>query len=218
MTSLPRSPFLYAIIDGSMAAGRTLSAWVDLIAGDDRAAVIQWRFKGMPDDEALRGAIELRDATRRAGVLFFVNDRPDIARIVEADGVHVGQDDLAPAEVRALLPETLIGVSTHNAPQFETALASPADYIAVGPVFATASKENPDPVVGLDFVSWAASRTDRPIVAIGGIRASNAASVVGAGARGVSVISELMRSGRPDDAARALCAAIRARPSDNIPR
>ena len=218
MTSLPRSPFLYAIIDASMVAGRTLSTWVDLIAGEDRATVIQWRFKGIPDDGALRGAIELREATRRAGVLFFVNDRPDIAKIVEADGVHVGQDDLAPAEVRALLPGSLIGVSTHNATQFETALASPADYIAVGPVFATASKENPDPVVGLDFVSWAASRTDRPIVAIGGIRASNAASVVGAGARGVSVISELMKADRPDDAARALCAAIRPRPSDNIPR
>jgi len=210
MTGMPRSPFLYVILDASMAAGRSLGEWVDLIAGEDRASIVQWRFKGMPDDDALRGAREIRAATRRAGVLFFVNDRPDIAKIVDADGVHVGQDDLDPAEVRALLPQALVGVSTHNAAQFESALASPADYIAVGPVFATSSKANPDPVVGTEFVSWAASRTDRPIVAIGGIRASNAASIVRAGARGVSVISEVMNARRPDDAARGLRAAIRS--------
>jgi thiamine-phosphate pyrophosphorylase len=191
-----------------MVAGRSLTAWVDLIAGDDRAQLVQWRFKGLADDEALRGAIELREATRRAGVLFFVNDRPDIAKIAGADGVHVGQEDLDPSEVRAMVPDALFGVSTHNETQFETALASPADYIAVGPVFGTTSKANPDPVVGLGFVSWAASRTDRPIVAIGGIRQENAGDVVRAGARGISVISEIMKADRPEGAARAIRAAI----------
>ncbi|HQZ17573.1 MAG TPA: thiamine phosphate synthase [Vicinamibacteria bacterium] len=207
--ALPERPFLYAILDASMLGGRSLTEWVGLIAGEERAAVLQWRFKGLSDGAALDGARELRAATREAGVLFFINDRPDLARMVEADGVHVGQEDLDPADVRRLLPGALIGVSTHNPRQFEAALESPADYIAVGPVFGTATKTNPDPVVGVDFVSWASSRTDRPIVAIGGLKAANAASVVRAGARGLAVISELMKAGDPADASRALAREIR---------
>ncbi len=207
--SLPGSPFLYAIVDASMAGPRSLTDWVKLLAGADLAPVLQWRFKGLPDAAALEGARELRAATREASILFFVNDRPDIARLAEADGVHVGQEDLEPAEVRRLLPDALIGVSTHNARQFDAALESTADYIAVGPVFGTSSKPNPDPVVGVDFVSWAASRTDRPIVAIGGLTESNAASVVRAGARGIAVISELMKARDPRAAARALARQIR---------
>ena len=207
--ALPKTPFLYAILDASMLGSRSLTEWVRLTAGEGRAAVLQWRFKSLTDAEALRGARELRAATREAGVLFFINDRPDIARMVEADGVHVGQEDLDPADARLLLPEALIGVSTHNARQFEAALESPADYIAVGPVFETASKANPDPVVGLEFVSWAASRTTRPIVAIGGLNAGNAAAVAGAGARGLAVISELMKASDPGQAARELAREIR---------
>ena len=207
--AFPKAPFLYAILDASMAGSRSLTEWVSLIAGEDRAPVLQWRFKGFSDAEALAGARELRAATRERGVLFFINDRPDIARMVEADGVHVGQDDLDPADVRLLLPRVLIGVSTHNPRQFEAALGSPADYIAVGPVFGTASKQNPDPVVGVEFVTWAASRTDRPVVAIGGLNASNAASVVRGGASGLAVISELMKAGDPAEAARVLTREIR---------
>lgn len=192
-----------------MAVSRSLTEWVKLVAGVERAPVLQWRFKGLTDAAALEGARELRAATREAGVLLFINDRPDIARMVGADGVHVGQEDLDPKDVRRLLPDALIGVSTHNSRQFEAALESPADYIAVGPVFGTASKADPDPVVGVDFVSWASSRTDRPIVAIGGLTESNAASVVRAGARGVAVISEVMKSPDPGAAARALARQIR---------
>lgn len=206
--SLPKTPFLYAIVDASMTGSRSLTEWVKLIAGTDRAPVLQWRFKGLTDAAALEGARELRAATREAGVLFFINDRPDIARMVEADGVHVGQEDLDPADVRRLLPAALIGVSTHNARQFEEALASPADYIAVGPVFGTSSKANPDPVVGVEFVSWASSRTTRPIVAIGGITSGNAASVVTAGARGIAMISEVMKAQDPDAASRGLARQI----------
>lgn len=207
--ALPETPFLYAIVDASMVGSRSLTEWVRLTAGEDRAAVLQWRFKGLTDAAALRGARELRAATREAGVLLFINDRPDIARMVEADGVHVGQEDLDPADVRLLLPGALIGVSTHNRGEFEAALRSPFDYIAVGPVFRTASKANPDPVVGVEFVSWAASRTTRPIVAIGGLSAQNAASVVRAGARGLAVISELMKAADPLAASRALAGGIR---------
>lgn len=192
-----------------MLGSRSLTEWVRLTAGEGRAAVLQWRFKSLTDAEALEGARELRAATREAGVLFFINDRPDIARIVEADGVHVGQEDLDPADARLLLPEALIGVSTHNARQFEAALESPADYIAVGPVFETASKANPDPVVGLEFVSWASSRTTRPIVAIGGLNAGNATAVARAGARGLAVISELMKASDPGQAASELAREIR---------
>jgi len=207
--ALPKTPFLYAILDASMLGPRSLTEWVKLLAGEGRAAVVQWRFKGLTDALALEGARELRAATREAGVVFFINDRPDIARMVEADGVHVGQQDLDPSDVRQLLPASLIGVSTHNPHQFEAALESSADYIAVGPVFGTTSKANPDPVVGVEFVSWASSRTTRSIVAIGGLTAGNAASVVRAGAMGLAVISELMKARDPGAASRALARQIR---------
>ncbi|MEO8359640.1 MAG: thiamine phosphate synthase [Vicinamibacteria bacterium] len=206
--TVPTAPFLYAIIDASMVGSRSLTDWVRLLAGPDKASLVQWRFKGLTDNEALVGAEELRVATRDAGVLLFINDRPDIARIVGADGVHVGQEDMAPHDVRSLMPEGLIGVSTHNQDQFEKAREAPVDYIAVGPVFATTSKANPDPVVGLSFVAWAAGKTMLPIVGIGGINGGNAAEVIRAGASGVSVISELMKAEDPDAAARALKSAL----------
>lgn len=192
-----------------MAGGRSLTEWVRLLAGPERAAVVQWRFKELTDAVALAGARELRTATREAGVLLFINDRPDVARMIDADGVHVGQDDLEPIDVRALLPNALIGVSTHNRRQFEAALAGPADYIAVGPVFGTTTKPNPDPVAGLEFVSWARAQTTKPIVAIGGLKMGNASEVVRAGAVGIAMISGLMKAERPDVAAAAFFAAIR---------
>lgn len=206
---MPQGPFLYAILDASMVAGRTLTEWVNLVAGEDRATVVQWRFKHLDDAAALAGAREIRAATRAVGAAFFINDRPDIARVVGADGIHVGQEDFDPGEVRALLPDALIGVSTHNPMQFDEALMKPVDYIAVGPVFETASKVNPDPVVGLEFVSWARRRSQRPIVAIGGITLARAPEVVAAGADGLAVISELMKVEAPDAAARAFVSAIR---------
>jgi len=192
-----------------MLGSRAPSEWARLIAGQGRAPLLQWRFKGLTDAEALEGARELRAATRAAGVLLFINDRPDLARIVEADGVHVGQDDLDPAEVRRLLPDALIGVSTHNPEQFEEALRAPVDYIAVGPVFGTSTKANPDPVVGVEFVSWASARTDRPIVAIGGLSEATVPSVVRAGARGLAVISGLLKANDPSEAAIRLANEIR---------
>lgn len=206
---LPTEPFLYPIIDASMVGEHSLSDWAKWLAGPGKAPLVQWRFKGLTDAAALAGARELREATRDLGVLLIINDRPDIARMVEADGVHLGQEDLDPEDARALLPGVLIGVSTHNRAQFETALTSPVDYIAVGPVFETASKANPDPVVGLSFVAWAREQTTKPIVAIGGITGANALAVTQAGAKGLAVISELMKAARPEEAASAFVGAMR---------
>lgn len=211
--ALPTEPFCYPIIDASMLGDRSLTSWVSLLTGPGRAPLVQWRFKGLEDAAALEGACELREATRSAGVLFIINDRPDIARIVDADGVHLGQEDLDPKDARALLPQAIIGVSTHNRAQFEAALEAPVDYIAVGPVFGTTTKANPDPVVGLEFVTWAKSRTTKPVVAIGGLNRTNAASVVLAGALGIALISEVMKAEQPDRALAALVAAISPTPA-----
>ena len=192
-----------------MTFGHSLREWVTWLAGPGKAPLVQWRFKGLTDNAALAGARELRAATRDLGVILIINDRPDIARLVEADGVHLGQEDLDPEDARALMPGALIGVSTHSRAQFETALTRPVDYIAVGPVFETASKANPDPVVGLEFVTWARQQTTKPIVAIGGITGANAAALAQAGARGLAVISELMKAAHPQEAAAAFVAAIR---------
>jgi thiamine-phosphate pyrophosphorylase len=139
-----------------------------------------------------------------------VNDRADIARIVGADGLHVGQDDLMGTDARKVVgPGVLLGVSTHHLAQLAAAAAQPVDYVAIGPVFPTRTKDNPDPVVGLEMVRRARAATSRPLVAIGGITRENARSVVEAGADGVAVISDLLDA---PDLARAyteLAAAIR---------
>lgn len=208
--TLPPRPFLYAIIDSTLAGERSLSSWVEELCGDGRARVVQWRAKELDDADFFSGAREIQAAARRAGALFVVNDRPDVAKILDADGVHVGQDDLNPADVRRLLPKAIIGVSTHNADQLAQAATSPADYIAVGPVFATSTKADPDPVVGLDFVRTAAALVkSHPVIGIGGITLASAPSVIEAGASGVALISELMRSKAPRDHAQSVMARMK---------
>jgi thiamine-phosphate pyrophosphorylase len=132
-----------------------------------------------------------------------VNDRPDIAALAGAAGVHVGQEDLEPEQARAVVgKEIWVGVSTHNLEQFRRAAATSADYIAVGPIFATTSKHNPDPVVGLEFIRQVRTLTDKPIVAIGGITLERAASVIAAGADSVAVIRDVVCAAKPGDRAR----------------
>ena len=127
-------------------------------------------------------------------VTLIMNDRADLCLAAEFDGVHVGQDDLPPESVRAIIgPERWLGVSTHNPEQLREADLTSADYLAIGPVFSTSSKEKPDPVVGLEGVRRARALTRKPLVAIGGITRANAASVVEAGADSVAVISDLLR-------------------------
>jgi thiamine-phosphate pyrophosphorylase len=126
-----------------------------------------------------------------------MNDRADLALAAGFDGVHVGQEDLSPESVRKIIgPDRWLGVSTHNPEQVAEADQTSADYLAIGPVFATSSKDNPDPVVGLEGVRRARQLTRKPLVAIGGITRANAASVIEAGADSVAVISDLLREQR----------------------
>jgi thiamine-phosphate pyrophosphorylase len=127
-------------------------------------------------------------------VKLIMNDRSDLCLAADFDGVHVGQDDLSPESVRKIIgPARWLGVSTHNPVQLREADLTSADYLAIGPVFATSSKEKPDPVVGLEGVRRARTLTRKPLVAIGGITRANAASVIEAGADSVAVISDLLR-------------------------
>ncbi len=136
------------------------------------------------------------------GVTFVVNDRADVALAAEAGGVHVGQEDLGAEAARSVIGDgKLLGVSTHNLEQFKQAAATSADYVAVGPVFSTSTKANPDPVVGIELIRQVRSLTDKPIVAIGGITLERAAEVIRAGADSVAVISDILLA--PDAGKRA---------------
>ena len=143
-----------------------------------------------------------------AGATVIVNDRADIARLAKADGVHVGQDDLEPAAARRILGDArFIGLSTHTLEQVRGALAQPVDYIAIGPVFATLTKETGYSAIGIGMVREARAliaeaRDQRPLVAIGGITLGNARDVVAAGAASVAVISDLLASGNPEERCR----------------
>lgn len=190
--SLPGRPFVYPIVDTACLRGRAAAAVVDTLARAG-ARLLQLRAKTEGDRRRLALARETLAAARASGALLVVNDRADLARIVGADGLHVGQDDLPAAAARALVgPGVLLGLSTHGLAQLQAAAAEPVDYVAIGPVFPTRTKENPDPVVGLEMVRRARALTSLPLIAIGGITADNAAAVVEAGADGVAVISCLL--------------------------
>jgi len=191
-------PRLYAIVDVSCFAPplRTTAAIVDyardLAAGG--ATLIQYRNKVGTTRETLAHAREIRRVLGD-GVTLIMNDRADICIAAGFDGVHVGQEDLSPEGARKVVgPDRILGVSTHNLEQLQEADAGPADYIAFGPVFATSSKRNPDPVVGLDGLRAARAATKKPLVAIGGITRANARLVIEAGADSVAVIAELLSS------------------------
>jgi len=158
-------------------------------AGGD---AIQLREKDLADRELLGLARELRALTRDTQTTFIVNDRPDIAVLAEADGVHVGQDDLPPAEVRRIVGDTLIvGVSTHQIGEARAAVDAGADYIGVGPVFPTETKGYSEGV-GTDYIRGAAAAVSVPLVAIGGITKERAADAIAAGAAGVAVCSAIL--------------------------
>jgi thiamine-phosphate pyrophosphorylase len=190
-------PRLYAILDASAHADTDC---IIAFAQELRAAgctLLQYRNKSGNARIMLEQARELRRQAR-AGVpaphaRLIMNDRADLCLAAEFDGVHIGQDDLSPEAVRAIIgPDRWLGVSTHNPEQLREADLTSADYLAIGPVFATSSKEKPDPVVGLEGVRRARSLTGKPLVAIGGITRANAASVIEAGADSVAVISDLL--------------------------
>jgi thiamine-phosphate pyrophosphorylase len=209
LATLPGAPFAYPIVDAGRLHGRDAAFVVDTLARAG-ARLIQLRVKGLADRPWLALARTALAAARASGAQLVVNDRADIARLVGADGLHVGQDDLTGTEARTVVgPNVLLGVSTHHLDQLAAAAGEPVDYLAIGPVFPTRSKENPDPVVGLEMVRRARAATSRPLVAIGGITRANARAVVEAGADGVAVISDLLDAPDLGRAYTELAAAIR---------
>ena len=183
-------PRLYALTDRQLAGRPHVEVVAELLAAGVR--LIQLRDKEATARELLLAARACLRLTREAGATLIVNDRVDVALAADADGVHLGQGDLGVEEARALLgPGKIIGLSTHSRAQFGRGLETSADYLAVGPVFATATKENPEAVVGLELVSAARALTDRPVVGIGGITAARAPEVIRAGAASVAVVSAL---------------------------
>jgi thiamine-phosphate pyrophosphorylase len=192
MISLPR---LYAILDSSCFSNSEdlLRAAEELLAAG--VNLLQYRNKTGDARAMLTQALELRQRSRARAPApkLIMNDRADFCLAAEFDGVHVGQDDLMPESAHSIIGgERWLGVSTHNPRQVAEADTTSADYIAIGPVFATASKLNPDPVIGLAGVRQACQLTGKPLVAIGGITRANCRAVIEAGADSVAVISDLI--------------------------
>jgi thiamine-phosphate pyrophosphorylase len=189
-------PRLYAIVDAAaFRKVEDLTAFAtELIAGG--CTVVQYRNKSGNAGEMLRQALALK-ISAVGEVKLIMNDRADLCLAAGFDGVHIGQDDLRPESVRGIIGSgRWLGVSTHNPEQIKQADRTNADYLAIGPVFSTSSKAQPDPVVGLEGVRQARELTRKPLVAIGGISRANAASVIEAGADSVAVISDLLREPR----------------------
>lgn len=194
-------PTLYAILDPSLTEeppaklGRTLAE-----AG---VKLFQLRDKHSTPRKIHAEVQELVSLLAPFDVRLIVNDRPDVAALAGAGGVHVGWNDLPVEDARSVCrPPSWVGVSTHNSKQVREADSTSADYIAVGPIFPTASKENPDPVVGIDFLQTARQLTRKPLVAIGGITLASAEAVFQAGADSLAVIRDLVASRDPAERAR----------------
>jgi thiamine-phosphate pyrophosphorylase len=189
--SIPR---LYAILDRNGSGPRPPGELARALA-QAGVRLIQYRDKKGSSRQIFEASQAIAGALEGSGCIFIVNDRADIARAIGAAGVHVGRDDL-PVDLarRVLLPRQMLGVSTHNLEQAAEAEASSADYVAIGPIFPTASKERPDPVVGLEGLKRVRRVVKKPLVAIGGISLENAKLVIEAGADSVAVIGSLMES------------------------
>jgi thiamine-phosphate pyrophosphorylase len=200
---------LCVILDRPASGGRDLAVILDaVIAGG--CLMVQLREKEWTTRQLLPLAERLRERARDAGVTFIVNDRLDLALAVEADGLHLGQDDLPAPVARKLLPPGMIlGVSTHSAAQARQAEADGADYIGVGAIYPTATKEKFD-LVGPDLIREIRPLVALPIVAIGGITQENADEVIAAGADGVAVISAVTGAPDPRAATEALLERIRS--------
>ena len=193
-------PTLYAILDPNLTGGSPAKLAKTL--AEAGVKLLQLRDKQSTPRKVYAEALELVSIVAPFGARLILNDRPDIAAIAGAGGVHVGQNDLSVEDARGVCrAPSWVGVSTHNSEQVRKADSTSADYIAVGPIFNTASKENPDPVVGLDFLFAARQMTRKPLVAIGGITLNSAEAVFEAGADSVAVIRDLSMS--DDPAARA---------------
>ncbi len=185
-------PAFYPVLDSELLSSRgfsvTEAAEAILDAG---ARILQFRHKSFFSREMFETAQRVAELCRRANARFVINDRADIALLLGA-ALHLGQDDLAPADAgRILGPESIIGFSTHNEKQLRAGDREAVDYLAIGPIFPTGSKQNPDPVVGVDSLRSLRALTEKPLVAIGGISRGTASSVLAAGADSVAIIGDL---------------------------
>lgn len=193
-------PPLYVVLDWDLLQISPIECAESLASSG--VELMQYRAKHATAREYFETSNQLVKRLARNRVRLIVNDRPDVAAITGAGGVHVGQDDLPPEAARRICgPGLWLGVSTHNLEQVRAASLTSADYIAVGPVFATSTKENPDRVVGTSFIREARKLTTKPIVAIGGITLERAVESYEAGADSVAVISDILLA--PDPVARA---------------
>jgi thiamine-phosphate pyrophosphorylase len=193
---------LYVLFTAAQCWGGLEQTLRQVIEGG--GGMIQLREKDLGDRDLLERARQVRRWTRETGTLFIMNDRPDVARLVEADGVHLGQDDLPVKEARRLLgPGAIIGVSTHNIEQVQQAIRDGADYIGVGPTFPSQTKTF-DEFPGLDFVRQASEETSLPAFVIGGVNLGNIPDVIAAGGKRVAVSQSLCGSETPEALARAM--------------
>jgi thiamine-phosphate pyrophosphorylase len=187
-------PKIYPITD-TLISGLSHAEQIELLAAGG-ASLIQLREKRASPREFYQAALEAVSMASKLDVRIIINDRVDIAIAVRADGVHLGQDDLPPDRARVLLGASrIIGFSTHSLEQALAADLAPVDYVAIGPVLQTSTKERPDPIVGLEAVTEVKRRISKPLVAIGGITLHTALSVIEAGADSIAVISDLLSAG-----------------------
>jgi thiamine-phosphate pyrophosphorylase len=201
---------LYLITEASLAGGRDQ---VEVVAAALRggATMVQLRDKELPARDLYALGQRLRELTRERGAALIVNDRVDLALALDADGVHLGQDDLPPAVARALLgPERVIGVSVGSPAELELVRREGADYLGTGPFSLTGSKRDAGSAIGAAGLARVRALTDLPIVAIGGLSAATAGEAIRAGASGVAVISAVVSAADPESAARQLRQAVDA--------
>jgi thiamine-phosphate pyrophosphorylase len=194
MRSSFKPPRFYPIIDTAVLARTAFSA-IDVAeeVAASGAGILQYRHKDNWTQTNFDDAKTIAGICRQAGMLFIVNDRADYARLLGA-GLHIGQDDLPPVAARRVVLKSVIGFSTHNATQLRRACEEAADYLSLGPIFATQSKARPDPIVGVDGLRALRILTGKALVAIGGITLQNVEGVLAAGADSVAVISDILPS------------------------
>jgi thiamine-phosphate pyrophosphorylase len=181
-------PNFYPVVDTGCGLPAAAAAEAILEAG---ARILQFRHKGVFSRKVFEEAEQVASLCRDAGALFVINDRADVAMLLDA-ALHLGQDDLPPADARRIMAaDRIIGFSTHNADQLRAGEGEPVNYLAIGPIFVTGSKQNPDPVVGIEKLRTLRALSRKPLVAIGGITRETAPSVFEAGADSVAIIGDL---------------------------
>ncbi len=192
---------IYLILDRKLAGEKSYREIVELTSKHG-VKIVQLREKGITDREYLETAIEIKDVCRKNNVLFIINDRVDIALVSDADGVHLGQDDMPVEYAREILGKNrIIGISAGNEEELKYALNSDVDYISPGPVFSTSTKNNAGKPVGIEFVKLVLSKTKKPVIPIGGINLHNINELTRIGIDKVAVISSILKSKNLEDSA-----------------